>query len=309
MARPLLSIRHSRRSLSLAVAALIGASNVGLRNLAGASEARSVALQLKDAYTFLVGGLDTRTPEEAENTDVIMLSRVELQNRRVRTISLPRDLLVEIPGHGIHKINAAYNIGSKAHNHDWNAGAALFTETVGYNFDIQIDAVVTTNLKGLPRVVDALGGVTVVNPYEVFDAEYPTQDYGTKEIFYPAGELTLNGEQALEFARTRHMDFDEGRVMRQQIVITALLESAQKPENVWNLPEIVDAAREFVMTNIPLDVQAQLVAAVPSIPAENVVWGTVVEFLWGETTADGGWNYQTDWTYLPRHVRAWLGVA
>lgn len=273
------------------------------------SVATPTALQVQDAYTFVVAGLDTRGVEEDENTDVIMLARVEPINNRIRTVSIPRDLQAEIPGYGWMKINAAYNIGSKANNHDWNAGAALFRATIEWNFNFKVDGIVTTDLHKMPGVIDAMGGVTVINPYDLVDEAYPTADFGIKEIFYPEGELRLNGEQALEFSRTRHMDFDEGRVMRQQIVLNACLDELQKPENLTRLPEIVAAGQEFVMTDIPADVQGNLVTNVPNIDPALVEWGNVVEFLWGETLADGGWNYMTDWSFLPGHVRGWLGVG
>lgn len=267
------------------------------------------ALPIQDAYTFVVAGLDTRGVEDDENADVIMLSRVDVLNGRIRTISIPRDLLSEIPGYGMYKINASYNIGSKANNHDWNAAAALLRATIEWNFNFKVDGIVTTDLHKMPGVIDAMGGITVINPYDVIDEAYPTADFGTKEIFYPAGELRLTGEQALEFSRTRHMDFDEGRVMRQQLVLAAGLDEMQKPENLIRLPDIVAAGQEFVMTDIPADVQGHLIANVPNINRDLVVWGTVVEYLWGETLADGGWNYMTDWTVLPAHVRGWLGVG
>lgn len=266
-------------------------------------------LQVQDGYTFLVAGMDTRGVEQDENTDVIMFSRVEPKNHRVRTISIPRDLYVEVPGHGWMKINGAYNIGSHSNNFDWNAGVDLFRQTIEWNFNFKVDGVVTTNLHKMPGVIDAIGGITVNNPYDVFEDHYPTADFGVKSIHFPAGELRLNGEEALEFSRTRHMDFDEGRVMRQQLVLTAALAELQKPENVLRLPEIMEAGEEFVATDIPAEVQGHLVASVSDIDPDLVEWGTVVEFLTGETTADGGWIYSADWSYLPYHVRAWLGVG
>lgn len=260
-------------------------------------------------YTFVVAGLDTRGTAQAENTDVMMLSRVEPINNRVRTLSIPRDLYAEIPGYGWQKINGAYNIGSKANDFDWNAGAQLFRQTIEWNFNLKVDGVVTTNLHKMPGVIDAMGGISVINPYEITDDNYPTPDYGVKKLHFPAGELRLNGEEALEFSRTRHMDFDEGRVMRQQLVLTACLAELQKPENLTKLPQIVDAGQEFVMTDIPADVQGQLVASVPDIDPDLVEWGTIVDQLQGETLDNGGWVYSADWTTLPVHVRGWLGVG
>lgn len=266
-------------------------------------------LPVQDSYTFVVAGLDTRSAEEDENTDVLMLTRVEVANQRVRTISIPRDLLCEIPGYGKHKINAAYNFASKMNDHDWNAGAALLRETIEWNFNFKVDGIVTTNLHTMPGVIDAIGGVTVQNPYDVYDETFPTPDYGTKELFYPEGELRLNGEQVLEFCRTRHMDFDEGRVRRQHLVLSACLAELQKPENFSRIPDIFEAGRASVATDIPADVQGHLVANVPNIDPELVAWGNVIDYLWGEILADGGWNYMTDWSSLPVHVRGWLGVG
>lgn len=190
MARITIQTRFIRRAFSLAGAALGGAAALGFGTSLIAGQLVPTDLEVRESYTFLVGGLDTRTVEEPENTDVIQIARVENANRRVRTVSLPRDLQVEIPGYGWDKINRAYDHASKANDHDWNAGAALFKEVIEYNFDLEIDAVVTTNLHTMPGVVDALGGVRVVNPYDLYDETYPTVDYGTKEIFYPEGELS-----------------------------------------------------------------------------------------------------------------------
>lgn len=315
--RDRLKQRATRRAFAAAGAALAASGGIhGQRTAFGrqpspppASIATPSTLVPQEMYTFLVAGLDTRGVEEDENTDVIMISRVEPNNRRVRTISIPRDLLCEIPGYGQYKINAAYNLAAKPQNHDWNAGAALFRDTIMWNFNLWIDGVVTTNLHTMPGVIDAMGGITVDNPYHVHEDSYPTTDYGVKTIDYPAGELHLNGEQALEYSRTRHMDFDEGRVMRQQIVLSACLAKLQQPDSLGQIQDIYNAGKGSVMTDIPADVQGQLLSNIPNIDPTLVEWGTVVEFLWGGTLPDGGWNYMTDWTFLPYHVRAWLGVG
>jgi polyisoprenyl-teichoic acid--peptidoglycan teichoic acid transferase len=300
--------RLNRRAFSLAGAALSGAVALGYRLPAFARQAMPVDLPKKGAYTILVAGLDTRTVEDPENTDVIMISRVDLWTETVRTLSISRDLHLDIPGYGFDKINRAYDHGSKANDHDWNAGVALMTEMIETNFGLDIDAVVTVRFDGFAGVVDALGGVSVNNPYEIYEDAYPTTDLQYKEIYYPAGALTLNGEQALEFSRSRHSDSDEGRIMRQHLVLTALMDAAQMPERIWSLQEIAAASRQFVTTNLPPDVQTQLIAAVPYIYPANVAWGTITDYLWGENTPDGGWMYQADWTQLPLYVRGWLGL-
>jgi len=302
--------RLNRRETVLAALASAIAGGIAINPASAQHEDQQPVLSdltPKDVYTFAVAGLDTRTVEEDENTDVLMVSRVDVANGVVRTMSFPRDLFLEIPGVGLDKINRAYDYGSKANNHDWNAGIALMAETLRHNFSIEIDGVATTNFKGFAQVVDALGGVDVNNPYDLYDGQFPTANYGYKEIFYPAGEQTLEGEQAMEFSRTRHQDGDDGRVMRQQLVLTGMLEAVQEPENAEKLPQLVEEqAQTSVLTNIPEEVQVQLIEAALTIDPANVVWGTMTHLLWGDTTASGMWVYQGDWSTLPGYVQAFL---
>ncbi len=99
----LLDLRLSRRKTIVAAAALAGAG--ALRAVPGAAQYEDVVvtpapIEVKDSYTFLAAGMDTRSRDETENTDVLMVSRVDLANGIVRTMSFPRDLYLEIPGIG-----------------------------------------------------------------------------------------------------------------------------------------------------------------------------------------------------------------
>ena len=280
---------------------------VGVGVAASLSVAPSIlARQGQSSLTVVVGGLDTRTPEEPENTDVLMVARIDFDRPGVRALSIPRDLLVEIPGVGFDKVNRAYDHGSKAAGGDWEAGASLTIETIAVNFGLDVDGIVLTNFEGFADVVDDLGGVDLVNPYEVYDAEYPTPDYSYKEIYFPAGEIHLDGEDALAFARTRHQDGDDGRVMRQQLVLLALLAKAQDPANLPRLAKVVREAREAVRTDLDRDVQANLIALAADLDADDVVFGTITQYLWGDTTASGMWVYQGDWSVLPGTVQSFL---
>jgi polyisoprenyl-teichoic acid--peptidoglycan teichoic acid transferase len=278
----------------------------GLGVVSGAMVAPVLARQERQSLTIVVGGLDTRTPEEPENTDVLLVARVDLDRPGVRALSIPRDLLVEIPGVGYDKVNRAYDYGSKAAGGDWEAGAALTVETVAANFGLDVDGIVLTNFDGFADVIDAFGGIDLVNPYEVYDGEYPTPDYGYKEIYFPAGEIHLDGEDALAFARTRHQDGDDGRVMRQQLVLLALLAKAQDPANLSRLPRIVREGRKAVRTDLGSESRAALIELVPVLSADDVVFGTITQELWGDTTESGMWVYRGDWSTLPGYVQGFL---
>lgn len=264
------------------------------------------AVETKDIYTFLVLGMDTRPDDQELNTDVMMVSRVNTINNTVHTMSFPRDLYVEIPGIGADKINAAFKAVAENGHEQWMQGMSATRATFEHNFGLTIDAALSVRFEGVEEIVDLFGGVTIENPYELFDGNYPTLDYGTTEISFPAGEININGEEALQLMRTRNQDGDDGRVMRQQLILSALLEAAQRPENVEKLPELLEIGREHAITNIPVDVQVHLASVAPNIPAENVHWGTITHLLWGDTVAGGMWVYQGDWAQLPGYVQAFL---
>jgi anionic cell wall polymer biosynthesis LytR-Cps2A-Psr (LCP) family protein len=160
----------------------------------------------------------------------------------------------------------------------------------------------------MPRVVDAIGGVTVDNPYHVRDEEFPTIEYGTKTVEFPEGEQRLDGQQALDFCRTRKQDGDDGRIMRQHLTLAGLLTEVQQPGILEQLPELVEAGRKHVTTNIPLPVQSQLIAAVPDMSVDALTWERLAYELWGAYTESGEWIWEADWETLPAYVRGVLGV-
>jgi LCP family protein required for cell wall assembly len=300
-----MSFTLNRRSF-LGLGAAMAAAAGGFQIVGAQEYATPAALEVKDVYTFLVMGMDTRPDEQELNTDVLMVSRVNLVDNTVRTMSFPRDLYVEIPGVGFDKINAAFKSVAENGKEDWMIGMEATKNTVEHNFGVTIDAALSVRFEGVEKIIDTLGGVTIVNPYDLADDSYPTLDYGTKSIFYPAGEITLNGEQALEMMRTRHQDGDDGRVMRQQLILTAVLQKIQDPANVTRLPEMLETARDAVITTIPTEVQLQLLTAAPNITVENVYWGTITHLLWGDVVAGGMWVYQGDWAQLPGYVQGFL---
>jgi LCP family protein required for cell wall assembly len=306
--RCLLASVGRRSPIALLLAFVVVAGSAGLfERRAAADTTESADLGV---MTIVVGGLDSREPGQPENTDVLILARVDVPNRTVRTVIIPRDLYVEIPGFGYDKITRAYDHGSKAQGGDVaagvEAGMALVKQTVAANFGIEADGIVLTTFDGFVKIVNALGGLDLVNPYDLYDAEYPTPDYGTKEIYYPAGPLHLTGEEALEFVRTRHQDSDDGRVMRQQLVLRAMLERARDPELAPRLPRLIETTREAVRTDLTLEEQLALALAAPDFTNENVSFATVNGFLYSDYAPNGMWIYSADWSLLPGYVQGVL---
>lgn len=259
--------------------------------------------------TILAAGLDSREADQPENADVFIIARVDVPNATVRAVSVPRDLYVSIPGFGYDKITRSYDFGSKANNSEFKFGAQTMIDTVAENFGITADAVVATTFTGFEQIIDAVGGIDVENPYEVYDGEFPTVNYGYKTVDFPAGIIHLGGEDALDFCRTRHQDGDGGRVMRQHLVLLSMLKKVTSDEFRTQLPELVETHRKTVRNNLGQSRRLALALAAPSFKAQAVHFTDLNNFVWGDTTSDGMWIYSGDWSQIPGYVQGFLDGA
>jgi LCP family protein required for cell wall assembly len=260
-----------------------------------------VAAQTTGPWTFLVLGLDWLDEAPSQRSDIIMLARVDAASGTVRTLSIPRDLYVEIPGHGWDKINAAYQGGITGSTpDDWNAGATHVARTVMLAFGVPVDACVVTDMEAFPGLIDALGGITVENPYDLSDEYWPA------DMVLPAGPLMLDGETALMYVRARSQDGDGGRVMRQHLVLEALLAELQSAEILARLPQLIQSFGGQVQSSIPLSVQIDLAGMLPDLSSTDLVFTNIEWQLTPGYTAGGAWIYEADWNTLPTSVRDWL---
>ncbi len=184
---------------------------------------------------FLLLGSDTRAfvknatqanafgPESADpgaRSDTLMVVHVEPAAQRTLIVSFPRDLWVDIAdGHGKAKINAAFNYGPQT-----------VIDTLKQDFGVDIHHYLDVNFESFRGIVDAIGKVPVYFPY-------PARDLKTGLHYFVGGCLSLNGTQALEYVRSRTLEYyeafrgkwvladpipDIGRIQRQQGFIRKL---------------------------------------------------------------------------------------
>ena len=222
--------------------------------------------------TVLLLGIDRRPGEGGPaRMDAIIIARLDPQQRRVALLSLPRDLMVTIPGYGQSRINAASVYGELYP--ELGGGAASARNTVSALLGIPIDYVVHIDFQGFIKAVDAIGGVTVDVPRELYDPQYPTMDYGYTTVHFMPGPQHMDGETALKYARVRHMDSDFERTQRQQQVIVAAV-SQLRGQNVLqqlnSVASISGALRGYLAFDIPEDRIASLVWAFRDITPEQV---------------------------------------
>lgn len=196
---------------------------------------------------ILVLGVDARPGESyVTRSDTIMLATVDSRQPYIGILSVPRDLYVSVPGRGSMRINAAHVYGESEGR--WR-GAELMAQTVANNFEVPVHRTLRMNFRGFVAIVDAAGGVDIDVPGPLYDPAYPTEDYGTMTIYFDAGLQHMNGERALQYARTRHTSNDFMRAARQQQVMVALMRQLVNPANWWRIPDVYAA----VMTNVESD--------------------------------------------------------
>lgn len=252
---------------------------------------------------ILLLGLDRRD-DEPTRSDTMIVVTVDLWDGLASMFSIPRDLIVAIPGIGEDRVNAAYTYGEAAHPHDPSAGPALAVATVSRQFKIPIEHYIQIDFNGFRGVVDAVGGVDITVTEEIDDPAYPTDDYGYKHVHFDPGCSHMNGEQALEYARTRHADDDNGRRDRQMQVMQAVLNRTADRNAARRLPEIVRSLGTSVQTSIPWEGQLSLARLGRRINAAGVMRYSIAPPMVRETiTRYGAWVYLGDWPAIDALVR------
>jgi LCP family protein required for cell wall assembly len=197
-----------------------------------------------EPVTFLIIGSDSREgldslqnfgPAGGARADVIMLLQVRPDDGTAQMLSIPRDLWVDIPGHGSNKVNAAFAFG----------GAPLMVETVTRETGIPINHYMQVDFVGFQAIVDELGGVPINFPFPARDTK--------SGLRVEAGSQTLNGSEALAFARSRTYQElqsgswvsvdanDIGRTRRQQQLIFSIIRTVARPSSIPELGNIVES--------------------------------------------------------------------
>jgi len=245
---------------------------------------------LTGANTILVLGSDARTESLAEpgsggpsRSDSIMLLRIG--GGANASLSIPRDTVVDIRGHGTAKINAAYAFG----------GPALATRTVKEFLGIEVNHVVEVSFENFPQLIDALGGVTYKGGCVHSEINGGRRNGGTT-LRLKRGETELNGRQALALARTRKnlcnpSENDLDRARRQQQLVAAMKDKVTSFETFIRLPWVSWAAPRAVRSDMSGPTLLGVVGAALTGGAEKQ---RVLQPSGGTTLADGGAGLTVD---------------
>ncbi|WP_432393336.1 LCP family protein [Pseudarthrobacter sp. L19] len=239
----------------------------------------------KTAVNILLMGSDSRGATESQaaegassdqRADTLMLVHIPADRKNIYTMSIMRDLWVDIPGHGQAKINAALSLG----------GTPLMVQTVESIFKQRIDHVAMMDFQSFKGLTDALGGVTV-------NVTTPFNSSHLKGHYFGLGPNTMNGDEALAFVRERYAyaDGDYQRVRNQQAYLKAVLKKsidAQTLSNPVTVSNLVGAMSPYISVDKSLDAAtiAGLAVDLKDVRAQNVVMFTLPTSGTG-TSADG----------------------
>jgi polyisoprenyl-teichoic acid--peptidoglycan teichoic acid transferase len=189
-------------------------------------------------------------------TDTIMILSIDTKSNRVALLSIPRDLYVKIPDMNIGtKINSVYQIGINTDGKDIGKETNLIEKTVEDIASLKINYHIVLNFDGFENIIDALGGVNIMNESDIYDPRYPGANYSYETFELKKGFYNLDGKTALKYVRERHNDLegDFGRAKRQQQVMQAAknkIFSAKTLFDVFRLNKIFDALGNNIKTNI-----------------------------------------------------------
>lgn len=231
-------------------------------------------------FTVLLLGMDRRPGARdtlSVRTDVIMVASVDPKTNSIGILSIPRDMHFATAGSSeLVPVNTLMVIGE---NTQVGYGPYLLMDTLQLNLGIYIDAYVAFDFEAFITLVDAVGGVTVDVPYDIFDPTFPDMNYGIESLYFQAGTQTMDGRTALKYARTRHGDNDYRRGERQLQIVGALRDKLTNPvllqSLINNAPDLVQQLQNNVYTDLVPEQIVFLGLAAMQVPDENIHTGAI----------------------------------
>jgi LCP family protein required for cell wall assembly len=275
-----------------------------------------------ERLNILLVGSDQRPRDGTFNTDTLIVASIDPTTKQVAMFSLPRDSTnIPLPPGPLRNAYASYGgVYPKKIN-------SLFTtvrnradlvpgtsRTRGFNglklvlgnlYGLDIKYFVEVNFEGFRRVVDAMGGVTINVQVPVVDNLYPSDTGRTARVYIPAGIQHMTGAEALVYARSRHGSDDFDRGARQQRVISSMREQADVATIIPRIPQLIDALKSTVQTDIPQSELAKLAGLASTVDTKNIRSYVFSYPRYGTQTPPGVSPY----AYLPDPNRIRAAVA
>jgi len=218
------------------------------------SQEPHLAGKKKDRINILLLGQGGPGHDGPYLTDTIIIASIKPSTKEVAMISIPRDLAVDIPKHGIRKINHANAFGESA---NYKQGPELAKKVIEKTFDIPINYYIRVDFRAFKEIINEIDGITVDVERTFTDQEYPAPNDEFQTVHFSQGVQQMDGTKALTFVRSRHGNNNEGsdfaRSKRQQRVLLAIKEKAlsfQTLANPLKIQSIIQTLGSNIVTNL-----------------------------------------------------------
>jgi LCP family protein required for cell wall assembly len=243
-------------------------------------------------------GTDRRPPAEGWRTDTMILVSIDPAERIVSMVSIPRDLYVDIPGHGKSRLNMADNFGELERYP--GGGPALLRRMLEENVGLTFDRYIRIDFEGFAEMIDLLGGidVDVRCPTELWVPNMKSPGEYLLWRSFPASMQHMDGEMALMYSRCRAHTRVFDRDRRQREVLLAIHNRVLElglPRLLPKLFQLLDTMRLHVQTDLEpaeMVVLAQLMIGNSPYHVNQSVIDLSVAPQWA--TADGAWVMRPD---------------
>lgn len=198
---------------------------------------------------ILLLGVDDYTPNDPGRSDSMLMISLDRRHKKLKLTSFMRDTFVSIPGYQRYKLNTGYFLG----------GAPLQVKTIEKNFKVDIDRYVIIDFEAFPKIIDALGGITVT----LSAAEAEEMNRKSGETGAVEGVNDLSGAQARYYSRIRNCKYtdpdtgdvyydDYGRIRRQQRVMDILVDNF-KDADAGKILTLANEIVPYLISNISPD--------------------------------------------------------
>lgn len=214
-------------------------------------------ISTNETINFLLIGSDRRPTGTSHRTDTLLIAVVWYKEGQVSLISIPRDLWINIPSVGMQRINTAYQSGES--NGYPGGGYGLLKDTIFQNLGIRIDHVAMVEFDGFRRIVDTLGGIEIpvacaYTDWRLIDPSYDPNNENNWWLYTVGpGQVYMDGDLALWYARSRSKSSDYDRGRRQQEVLRTLFQKALQTDTFNKIPQLYNDLSSTVITDMGLN--------------------------------------------------------
>lgn len=230
----------------------------------------------QDRVNILILGIGGPGHDGPYLTDTMIVASVQPSTGQVALLSIPRDLVVDIPGYDFRKINNVLSFGRDQQYP--GGGEALTVKVVSDLLDVPIQYYARVDFTAFKDIVNRVGGVDVTINRAFSDFSYPDESHGYQTVRFAAGPQHMSGDTALKFSRSRHGTNGEGsdfaRSARQQKLLVGLKEkllSFGTLANPKRISDILGTIGQHSQTNMEVWEMVRLAKIAEKVNGDTIV--------------------------------------